>query len=41
MAVDLSNKSFIHFLMAQNTLPSNEASIVQYFILNRYAETVF
>ena len=32
IAAHLSNESFMHFLIAQNTLPSNEASTVQYFI---------
>ena len=41
MAAHLFNKFFIYFLMAQNTFLSNKGSIVQYFILDQYAKTVF
>ena len=41
MAAYLSNKSFMHLLTAQDTLPSNKANTAQYFVLDRYAETVF
>ncbi len=41
MAAHLSNKSFMHLLTAQNTLPSNKGSTAQHFVLDRYAETVF
>ena len=41
MAAHLSNESFMHLLTAQDTLPSNEASTAQHFVLDRYAETVF
>ena len=41
MAAHLFNESFMHLLTAQDTLPSNEASTAQHFVLDRYAETVF
>lgn len=41
MATYLLNKSFIHFLIAQDTLLLNKASIAQYFIPDQYAKTVF
>ena len=41
MAAHLSNESFMHLLMAQDTLPSNKASTAQHFVLDQYAETVF
>ena len=37
----LSNKSFMHLFMAQDSLPSNKASSAQHFVINQYAETVF
>lgn len=37
----LFNKSFIHLLIAQNTLLSNKVSLVQYFVIDYYTETVF
>ena len=41
MAAHLSNKFFIYLLMVQDTLPLNEASIAQHFVLDRYAAMVF
>ena len=41
MAAHLLNKSFMHFLMAQDILPSNEVSTAQHFVLDQYAKTVF
>ncbi len=41
MAAHLSNKSFMHLLTAQDTLPLNEGSTAQHFVLDWYAETVF
>lgn len=40
-AAHLSNKSFMHLLTAQDPLSSNKANLVQHFVLDRYAETVF
>lgn len=41
MTVYFFNKSFIYLLTAQDTLSSNKASIVQYFVLDQYIKTVF
>ncbi len=41
IAAYLSNKSFMHLLMAQDTLPSNKASIAKHFVLDQYVKTVF
>lgn len=41
MAAYLSNKSFMHLLISQDILRSNEASTAQYFIFDQYIEIVF
>ncbi len=41
MAAHLFHQSFMHLLMAQDTLPSNEGSTAHHFVLDQYAETVF
>lgn len=41
MAIHIFNKSFMYFLMTQNTLLFNQTSLAQYFILNHYAKIVF
>ena len=41
MDTHLSNKYFMYLLMAQDILPSKKVSTAQYFILDRYIETVF
>ena len=41
MVVHFSNKSFMYFLIVQDTLSSNKGSTTQFFVLNKYAEMVF
>ncbi len=41
MTAHLSNESFMHLLTVQDTLPSNEASIAQYFFFDQYAKMLF
>lgn len=38
MVAHLYNRFFMHFLIAQNILLLNKASITQYFILNHYTK---
>ena len=41
MAAHFSNKSFMHLLTAQDTLPSHKDSTAQHFVLHQYAKTIF
>lgn len=41
MAAYLLNKSFMYFLMAQNTFLLIKTNIAQYFIFNQYIKTIF
>lgn len=41
MAIYFSNKSFMHFLIIQDTLLLNKVSPAQYFVFDYYIKTVF